>query len=369
MVWPRPFGGAILASEVSLNAFYFVTDEKFVDIASAQALHLRKIWPDCDVHIFLERRDSAFVPTQLDDTGILYHLDRLSGFLPAKLPDSKSWPNIVFLRLFAPRLLTQYDRLCYLDSDVLCMQSYPDLWTIPLPSGLGMVSDFATVYHAPFDLRGVSRDEWLASINVASGRYANSGMLLIDPKIFATYFFEHHLVKYFQDFPAADRFDQDFLNSFMDGKWTELGPRFNYQAAVLELGYTDIIDPVFIHFCRFEKPWWGQKENFVNPGHAKYTAIYDSILTAAGFDPAVFRSNRRLGAERRIKYALYRWLWAKGISSPRSKRMIGKWQKESSEFYRFLSESLSAGRFVDETRRSIPETAHRPWFDGRYARD
>lgn len=349
-----------------MDAFYMVVDEGLSDIASAHALHLVSLW-ECDVHIFIERRGEGSV-REVDHPMIKYHHDRLMPMLPAGLPGDEKWPNIVYLRLFAPQLLTDYRRLIYLDADVLCLKIDKVVWSIPLPFGIGMVSDYATLDKAPYDLKCITRREWLNSIGVSSDLYANSGMLIIDPATFSKHDFQAELKRYFAAFPSAARYDQDFLNHKFDGVWTELGPRFNYQAAILELGYTDIVGPVFVHFCRRQKPWWGQEDNFYSPTDPRFTEAYDDILSASGFDPASYRRKNYVKLERRLKYKLYRWLGTKGKEVSRARKALKDWHVQSTFLYNFLNDSLRSGRFADERRTSIPLTGEIPWFDGRFVK-
>lgn len=352
-----------------MNAFYFVTDEVFAYAANAQALWLRKLWPDCHVHLFIERRDPTQPFPEILEPKIVYHYEELRGFLPTGLPQTKSWPHIVFYRLFAPRLLGQYRRVCYLDSDVLCMYADPILWSIDLPTGLAMVSDYATNESSPHDLKGMPRDEWLATINIKSGRYANSGMLLIDPALFSTYRFEDVLREYFENFPAATRFDQDFLNSYMDGKWTELGPRFNYQAGILELGYERIVDPVFIHFCRHVKPWYGKFQPWRAATDSRFYDYYARIFADAGINIADYARSFPMPKLRSTRYRFRAWLSRIGMPCKRERRERLKWNRKSLALQRYIDQGLRTGRFADErTRTSIPKTEIVPIFDGRFLR-
>lgn len=343
-----------------------VVDEGLSDIAGAHALHLTELW-SCDVHIFVERRADVTI-REVEHPQITYHYDRLMPLLPKGLPGDAKWPNIVYLRLFAPRFLRDYERVLYLDADILCMKVDAALWDVPLPSGLAMVSDYATLDRAPHDLKGMPRKDWLHSIGVASDIYANSGVLLIDPVVFATLPFEMLLPAYFARHPAAARYDQDFLNAEFDGAWTELGPRFNYQATVLELGYTDIVDPVFVHFCRRQKPWWGQEDNFFSPTDPRFTIAYESVLSRAGFEPRAYRRANHVKAERRVKYKIYRWLGARGYAVSRARRSLEDWHRRSDALHDFLNAGLQAGRFADERRTSLPRTSETPWFDGRFVK-
>lgn len=349
-----------------MHAIYLVTDDRLADVAGLQARRLAVQW-GCDVHVFVERRDpSATVREFGTGEGVVYHYDQLAAELPPGLPEDKKWPRIVYMRLFAPKFLPGYDRLLYLDADILSLRAEPAVWTVDLPSGLGAVSDIATLSKAPQDLKGVSRAAWLASIGVSSGRYLNSGMLLIDPEKWAQIDFAAELPRYFAAFPEAARYDQDFLAHLFDGRWTELSPRLNYQAYVLELGLTCAVAPVFVHFCRTQKPWHGDNRGWRAATDASYTAAYRQMFLDAGLDPADYARPNPVNMVRRARYRLRLWLRGRGVISARERRDIAAWHKRSEAFLQFMQEGLASGRFADETRRTLDAPRCEPVFDGRF---
>lgn len=350
-----------------MNAFFLVVDEGLADIASAHSLHIAETW-NCDAHIFLERRDPLTSVREIKNSRIFYHYEELSGMLPPNLPGDAKWPNIVYLRLFAPSVLIRYDRLIYIDADILSLRVDQGVWNVPLPAGIGAVSDLATLHKAPHDLKSVSREDWLRSIGVKSDSYANSGFLLIDPKSFSKHDFARALPEYFRRFPAAARYDQDFINSFFDGLWTEIGPRFNYQAYVLEFGFDEMIDPVFVHFCRKHKPWWGQNDNWFSPTDPKFTEAYDKILTESGFSEQDYRRDNHVKIERRIKYRVYRWLSGRGYDVHRKNKEMGRWFESSKKFINYFVEGVASGRFADERQRHLDVRQKQPHFDGRFVK-
>ncbi len=189
------------------HAIFFVVDEELADLAGAAAVQMSSLW-DCDFHIFVERRDPACTLREIGGGRIRYHYDRLARFLPAGLPEFGRWPRIVYLRLFAPQLLTGYRRVLYLDADTLAFEGDPAIWDVPLPSGLGAVDDLGLVATGP---EGCDRAAWLRGIGVTSGRYANSGVLLIDPALWVGTDFAAALSRFFAAFPGASYPDQDFL--------------------------------------------------------------------------------------------------------------------------------------------------------------
>ncbi|MFT3690400.1 glycosyltransferase family 8 protein [Paenirhodobacter sp.] len=350
-----------------MNAIYLVTDDRLSDIAGLQAQRLAEQW-QCDVHIFVERRDPAKSVREFrQNDRIRYHYEKLGDLVPEGLPEDRKWPRIVYMRLFAPSVLAQYDRLLYLDADILSLRAEPAIWNVELPAGIGAVSDIATLDSAPYDMKGVSREKWLASIGVTSGRYLNSGMLLIDTAKWLRIDFATELRRYFAAYPEAARYDQDFLAHLFDGRWTELSPRLNYQAYVMELGLTRAIAPVFVHFCRTQKPWYGDSRGWRAPTAPGYTEIYQEMFRAAGLDPEDYTRPNKVNAVRRARYRLRLWLRRFGVISGRERRDIDTWQKRSDAFLHFMQNGLATGQFADESRKLLDAPRCAPVFDGRFA--
>ncbi|WP_169310889.1 glycosyltransferase family 8 protein [Cereibacter changlensis] len=349
------------------NAIYLVVDENLSDIAGLQAERVARQW-ECDVHIFVERRDlSAEVRQFQADGRIFYHFEELGRFLPAGLPEDNKWPKIVYLRIFAPQVLSGYKRLLYIDADVLSMWANPVIWELSLPSGLGAVCDLATLKRPPADEKRLTREEWLSDIGVKSGRYFNSGVLLIDPQKWLTIDFTKKLAEYFRLHPNAVRFDQDFLAHVFDGTWTELSPRFNYQAHTLECGMTEAVNPVFIHFSRTYKPWYGRSTGWSAPTDPRFYDLYREMIIEAGLRPESYHRPARVNMIRQAKYALRAWLTQMGIKSRRETREIELWKKRGDQFREFMDAGLSSGRFSDETRTKLSAEQYPPVFDGRFA--
>ena len=351
---------------VEKNGIYFVVDELMADLASAQALNVAELW-NCDVHIFIERRDRLAAVREVEHPRVVYHYDVLTNYLPQNLPSTQQWPSIVYLRLFAPLFLNDCHRLIYLDADVLCIKADDSIWSVDIPCGLGAVSNTFTLHRSPNKVK-LNRDEWLASIGVKSGKYFNSGFLLIDPDKWADYDFADVLPEYFERFPDAASFDQDFLNSYFDGQWTEIGPRFNMQAKIIPLGYTEIVDPVFIHFCKGDKPWHGPQTGWRSDTDPRYFHVYSRMLTKAGFTPEDYFRPSRLSFARKIKYGLRGWLSSRGVRFSRAQEITREWEQNSSWFWVMMNDHLRNGAFADETRSSIQKTDITPVFDGRYAK-
>lgn len=376
-----PHFGAVLSQAVAIapsrkckqgeqmNAIYLISDENLSDIAGLQAQRVAKQW-DCDVHVFIERQNHAVKINEIaKNPRVFYHYEELSPFLPDGLPATQKWPHVVYLRLFAAQILKQYQRLLYIDADVLSIKSDPNIWNLTLPAGIGAVSDVATLNRPPYDIKNQTRAEWLEDIGVSSGLYLNSGVLLLDVEKMSQIDFSAELKQYFKSYPKAARFDQDFLASLFDGQWTELSPRMNFQAYNLELGFTKAVDPILIHFCRAAKPWHGWPDNgWRCPASPSYTQIYLDMFAEADLNPKEFERPNTLSRHRRIKYWLRNKLRSKGYVTKRERKDLKEWKAKAEGFANFYSDALRTNRFADDKRSKLPACNDNGFHDGRFAR-
>lgn len=346
-----------------MHAIYYIADENMADLAGAAALQTLLHW-DCDVHIFVERRNPSAEIRMFENERITYHHDTLSGLLPADLPEWESWPRIVLARFLAPLLLPGYQRLLYLDADVLAFGADPALWQVPLPSGLGAVADLTMLRRR---ISGDDRANWIDEIGVRSGRYANSGVLLIDPEIWNRIDFASQLPAYFRKYPMATFPDQDFLAHVFDGIWTELSPRFNWQGGELYLGLTHAVAPCFVHFTGKGKPWHGPAR-WIEPRDPAYIAIYNRVLRYAGLDPEDFRKKQDLPAFSRAKYALREWGGQHSLRSKKQRCSERNWLRDRELTREYIENGLSEGRFAADRRNRLEITPPKTLWDGRFVR-
>lgn len=343
------------------NAFYFVVDENYVDIASAQALRLVRLW-DEDVHIFVERNDKSAPIKELElDGKITYHYDVLSPALAIDAPSDEKWPKIVYLRIFAPRHLQNYTRLVYLDADIFCLRMDRFIWEVDIPHGLAAVHDFGlNGKNSPG--KGYSdKTEWLESIGIYHQRYFNSGVLIIDPEKWE----RHDFLRLLEDFIAKysgtmTMFDQDFMNHIFQGNWDELSPRWNFQMIAFGWDIERVFDPVFVHFTIREKPWLvnSQRDQW-------FYSAYDQLLEEAGFSPADYYKKDLFPVRVRVKIWVRAKLTLLGITTSKEKRLRKTAVEYKVDFQSFLDDSVKMNHFKDDIGDKIRLASPKVVFNGR----
>lgn len=162
--------------------------------------------------------------------------------------------HATYLRIAAPRLLAaDYDRLLYLDSDILFLRGdisallSCDLGGRPV----GAVLD--NLHHrspkkAMIEFKAVGRK---------TSKYFNAGVLLIDVARYLSQDIEKKTFAY--AVPELERYmhtrDQSMMNLALAGNWAELAPQWNFPSFHRYFFFLHWADPCFLHFMSSRKPW------------------------------------------------------------------------------------------------------------------
>lgn len=346
------------------TAFYITVDDGYLGIGLAQARRLRRLW-GMDVHVFIEGSGGV----SRDDTGedgVFVHRNLMRDLIPDDLPSTKSWPRIVYGRIFAPFVMPRYDRLIYIDADVFPTFAAPEMLAVDLPGGIGAAQDGSTIAGAPHTV-GLSRDEWRQNIGLKTERYFNAGVMLIDHASWIATDFTAALTNFMRRYgPLARMQDQDFLNHHFQGRWTELSPRFNYQKAFFNYGYEKLFPPVFLHFSSFQKPWL-QPDN-ADSVHGQFFPIYQEMFAQAGIDFHDYLKKTPQSAVRRWRTALRYKASQAGLVTGKERRQRKEWSEKSVAMFHKLAEDGAAGRYADMDFTLTDMPRPKLSFDGRYLR-
>lgn len=346
------------------SAFYITVDDNYRGIGLALGRRLRSLWA-IDVHIFVEGAGGIFRDS-IGEGGVFVHQNLMHDLIPAHLPSTKNWPRIVYGRIFAPRLLPEYDRLIYVDADVYPIRRSEEILNFDLPGGLAVVQDSASVGFAPQG-SGLTRTEWLRAIGLQTSRYFNAGIMIFDQSVWSQIDFAAGLTDYMRRHGASAKMqDQDYLNFLFQGRWTELSPRFNYQKGHFNYGYEVCFPPVFVHFSSFQKPWF--KPDSPNSAQGQFFPIYERMLKAADVDPAQYRHQKPESVLRRWRTATRAYLARKGVSTSKERRQRDDWKRRAQAMFEVFRADGEAGQYVDLDFRLREMPCPKLMFDGRYLR-
>lgn len=174
-----------------------------------------------------------------------------------------------YYRLFTPSIFVNYDKILYLDADLVLLDDVARIFETNLGDNiLGAVRD----YYAICDLMAAPKSEWAGQVGLNDcSNYFNAGVILLNLAQI-----RHDLIMdKWQAYLARVRqprlHDQDVLNSCSEGRVTWLHPGWNNHAwneylmgvvgpahltPSLEAQYqSSKVEPKIIHYVSKHKPW------------------------------------------------------------------------------------------------------------------
>jgi lipopolysaccharide biosynthesis glycosyltransferase len=195
----------------------------------------------------------------------------VSSYIEGRKFHTDGWVIEVYFKQLAPYILTDHDKLLYLDSDVVVNVDVAELFEIDMGSHiLAAVRDIPMIrlFHAHFNWLGkklcpqsLRPPDTMAELKNPDD-YFNTGFLLFNAPVFRD---EINFVELMD--ACARRYgfvDQDVLNIFCEGKTLLLPAKYNF-AALCWSGTTNLPErfhaefaeakenPALIHLAR--KPW------------------------------------------------------------------------------------------------------------------
>ena len=199
----------------------------------------------------------------------------LAGVLPDKLVKNaqKRFSAAAFLRLILNEILSHdYQRVLYLDSDILALAPMSSLFEIDLgEKPLAAVEDYQS-FPGAFD----ATNNHARAIGLPPGaRYFNSGMLLFDwQQVLSLKLLEECVNRILALDASAKKLgfpDQDVMNLVFQDKWLRLPLRYNLISIVSDYFPQT---PVFRHFTMDNKPW----HTVWVLGYGKYRDLYRTMF-------------------------------------------------------------------------------------------
>lgn len=190
-------------------------------------------------------------------------------------PVSAQWNYAVYFRLILPNMLpASIQRIIYLDCDITCRGPIRELYDVDLKGNIvGACEDHV-----------LSPRMGLCYLNkvYAENFYFNSGMLLIDCEAWRKNNITEKCIDYLKN-EHPMHFDQDTLNSVLQGKWLHLPYRWNFMADFhgayfgqrefdMDMKKTYPYYPVLIHFTGV-KPWNHANRSVYKADYYRYQSL------------------------------------------------------------------------------------------------
>lgn len=274
------------------HAVVMACDAGYAPYAMALALSIRQHHWKSEFDICLFTQADFDLPSSMWPLGV--RIIRMPGENPfAGGPNVSRHGAETYLRLLIPGVVAdQYDRLLYLDSDVLCTGPGLDrlLGADLQGAWIGAVRDnlqWRTPGRAVPEFRAMGR---------AGKPYFNAGVLLIDVAGWQAAGVERQARALFADHGAAlTRHDQSILNLIADGNWAEMSPVWNWQYSWVSRFFADLADPRLVHFIGSGKPWKDTGAALPARFRAPYAALAEDWpgLTVAPADRGAWPGNLR----------------------------------------------------------------------------
>lgn len=197
---------------------------------------------------------------------------QITNQLFSDFPETGAYSLACYLRLLAPSLLADVDKVLYLDCDIIVNAQLDELWNIELEGySVAAVLDATLSYHIVKGYLGY--DYW-------EDGYFNSGVLLMNLKYWREHGVQEKLVSYLNSHKVALP-DQDALNIVLHGSIRFIHPKWNCHVG--HFAFPPLVFPSqkkyiktlwsgakIIHFTGPTKPWFVECVNPYKQQYLKY---------------------------------------------------------------------------------------------------
>ena len=231
---------------------------------------------------------------------------------------NERFPISMYYRFLLPEMLTNESRVLYFDCDIIVRHSLSELYDTSL-DGKALA---AVVAQSCDDI------VWTNQLKLNSP-YFNSGVLLMNLDYWRQNDSFNKLVSWVANNPDKCMLpDQNALNVIFDGYVEYLDYTYNYQEAWFSVETTKIHyakwntikeigrDPIVIHYCEAEKPWFEECKNPFKAEWVKYASMHGIID---------YRIKKRYGFEYQLSIIVDRiGLKFRYLSEKWQKKILGK---------------------------------------------
>lgn len=218
-----------------------------------------------------------------------------------------------YYRLVVPELFGQYDKILYLDSDLIVLEDVAKLYNTDIQDNfLGAVRDIGF----QGNVNGGNKEfiKYYKQFECKDLNFFNAGVLIMNTKKIR----ENFTSRWLLDFAQQNSFkfqDQDLLNILFEGKIFELDYKWNFygdpegsyrmwfNGYAPKQYYKKYIDAknniCIIHFPGNEKPWWDPKQEYAEIfwKYFRQTPYYEGFLYDRMNDIAYQRATGLIGSK------------------------------------------------------------------------
>ena len=185
-------------------------------------------------------------------------LHHLQNELFSHFPTTELFTRATYYRFLTPLILSDAEKILYLDADIVCLNPLDELWQHPLPPDV-----MALVVGESEELQ----TQLSESVSLRSQRYFNAGMMFINVKLWNSEQISEQAFELLAEKGHQFRFlDQDALNILLQERVLYIDPRFNTITMLAhdDRGYALDVpkQTCLLHYAGADKPWqvWNQQQ-------------------------------------------------------------------------------------------------------------
>jgi len=225
-----------------------------------------------------------------------------------------------FFRFFIPELFPQYDKVLYLDADILVLDDLSKFYVEDISNDYaGVIQDMWIEEHLERGAQvfeGVTFDEYFEkTLNKTTNKYFNAGILLLNLEKIRQDSIVEKLWRFTQENCPLHFQDQDALNAVLEGgvkyvdfKWNTLKD-IEYLGEVLKnkehRNLCKTVQPGIVHYVGANKPWLWSDFHFY--GYKFIKEWWDYYKMTPYFDKSEYDIFKAIEFSRKDKDCYYEY--------------------------------------------------------------
>lgn len=178
------------------------------------------------------------------------------------------WSESTYYRLLIPMIFSNYEKVLYCDSDIICDNSIDSIFFIPSENkGILAIADSFS-QELLYDKKRY--DYMINYLKINPKKYFNAGVVLFNIKNIELKDYSSKLYWVFNNLDNLLFLDQDILNVIFENNVKFISLKYNFQLDIPTYNFShfqsydksfmdDLIisekEPIIIHFSMSEKPW------------------------------------------------------------------------------------------------------------------
>lgn len=251
--------------------FMAVTIQSLIENSSENYVYnLRVLYTDISNENMERIKKMSKDNIKIEFVDLNYYIDRIKDKLYTRDYYSKS----TYFRLFLPNLYPNYEKILYLDSDIVILDDVAKLYNINIKNCLlGAATEETAIYTQ--EIKNYAK----RVIGVSDNKhYFNAGILLMNLKELRDFGLQEKFLYLLEKNIYSVAQDQDYLNRMCKGRVKYINQMWNKSPAPIK--NVNINKIKIIHYTLARKPWHNDSvlysEYFWK--YAKKTEFYEEIL-------------------------------------------------------------------------------------------